>query len=944
MLEQTLPKVLHGNLIWLSKPENEENKYCYFRKNFTVNIMPSQVEIRIAARSNFHLFINGRHIYYGESSLCSEKGYVHSIDITSAVEVGVNSISVSVHNSTHFAYHRFSHIKGGLWAELLFNNQVELATDSSWYGHAAECLFSANLKRSYRSGFTERLDFRKVNNFWLKRNADREECWISPDIIVPIAELRQNLSDHIICNIKSNEMEFKKVVGKGFTIRNSFSSGVEYSEIMNKAGVYMAESYFYADAPGPVDFEIYSDTPLKVYFNDKLILEDAVQKITNGQPNKVEDKLHEFLTPEQTLIISEGWNKLVVIQQLENSSYGFTMNIDADPIQFQLLRDPTADSLPGWQVTGPIKTPLAKTSGVMDLDYEDLTPFYSLQPIDCSAYQRTLLYRPIESGVEDEPLQLNNFTIKANNYITLDLGQIHYALPQLTLNGSKGDIVYITCASELKNGVATSFSQDRTRNVQETVLGDGDNHWIDFNPRGFRYIMILAKEIQGIVTIKDLSVKIIHRDYVQQGNFESSNKLINKIWLTSERTLDATVNFAIMDGADRANSQYIADSMIQSQVGFLLRGDYQSSLKALREFSAIQYETGEMPAMHPSSIHLHLIDFSLMFPEWVRQHYIYTGDKKVIIEFESTLRSLFRNLERYWLDDSRVIYLEEGNNELFIDQNMPESHGVVTSINALYCRALLNYSFLLNEIGITNEANKNEGHAHEVASIINNLCWDKNKKQFNDYWAGDESDINSSWQTSVLALYSGITTDEQSEVIINSLFQDSAPYCSYITAANYYTPYFMYFVLEALCNNGKQETAFKIIQYFWGGILAADSIKTWPEMYAPLRNPAKTLGSNCMGCSTSPIIYITREIAGITPVDPGYNKVYFTPQIDLIDNLSLQLPTLHGAINVEWVKNEDGEVEISLDANFPLTIIPIISTQEIITVNFHVSDAITIEE
>jgi len=100
-----------------------------------------------------------------------------------------------------------------------------------------------------------------------------------------------------------------------------------------------------------------------------------------------------------------------------------------------------------------------------------------------------------------------------------------------------------------------------------------------------------------------------------------------------------------------------------------------------------------------------------------------------------------------------------------------------------------------------------------------------------------------------------------------------------------------------------------------------------------------------MGYSTGPAIHLIQNIVGITPAEPGYNKVYFSPAIELIDTVKAQIPTMEGAIMVAWYKNEEtGALVIELDANHPVELIPIFSSENNIEIEFHISDIITIVE
>ncbi len=941
MLEQKLPKALKGDWIWLSQPHSEANKYCYFRHDINLDQTPRTAELRIAAFSTFHLFINGRHIYFGESSLKKSQTYVHIVDVSFCLQPGNNLIAISVFNSDKPQFNNFSHKSGGLWAELIINDETRLTTGKEWYVRSADCLYSCNLSKTSRGGFTEKLDFNKVVRSWIHSSEFSKDNWGHPDVVKPVNEVRSKFAPDTITGLFCRETYFKKAVSQGKILKHNFSSGVEYSSIMDRSGVYVAEGYFYADSPGPVDFSFFCDSPYKLFINDKLVKENAISETVNGEALSTRNKLHEFDNPKGRMIIADGWNKICVIQELEFSSYGFTLNMDADPIQFNILRTHDSDSLPGWSIAGPIKTPLDRSHGVMWFESEEFSSFYTIGPVDESAYHESLRFKAYDKVPQ---VQLDRFSIAPEEFIVLDLGQIHYALPQLTIEGTKGDIVDIVCADKMTDKFLAPFSTGRTRNADSVILDGSKNRWIDFHPRGFRYLMIVARKVAKDITISHINAKTISRDFVELGFFESSDKLLNLIWEQSCNTLDATVNFRMLDGAGREHSQYIADSLIQSRVGFITKGDFNSSLKALREFAAIEYESGEIPAMHPTDIPFHLLDFSLHYMEWLRHHYLYTGDKAVLEEFEPVLYKFFAYMQNLQVPGEEVLFLHPGTNEYFIDLNMPEIYGVATAINALYCRALLNGSIIMDTLGRTDYAVQLHQKAQTVAATINNLCWDEKQQSFSDYWYDNSLAENCSWQTNILASYGGIATEEQTEIIMKKLFSNETPYGNFIDE-KFFTPYFMYFVMEVLFSQEETELGVNFMRYFWGGILGAGDQKTWPEIFAPRHKEKPTIGGSlCMGYSVSPAIFLIRDIAGISPADPGYGKIYFSPAVELVDKLKVQIPTVDGAIFVNWKRNENGTVLIDLDANHPLKVIPHFSSNKEIDIEFRISDMITITE
>ncbi len=942
MLEQELPKKLSGDWIWVSTDGDETNKYCYFRNDIFIDQAPRDAEVLIAANSSFHLFINGKHIYFGESSLSQEQTYVHSIDISFWLEPGKNSIGLSVHNSTVANYNNFGSKQGGCWAEFTIDGSIALVTDNNWFTRSAVCLYNSSLAKTSRGGYTEKLNFNKVVKSWLNKPLIFGKEWSSADKCMPISELRHKLAPNMICGFYSKEWPAHKITSKGKFRKHEFSTSVEYSEIMNTPGCYMSESFFLSDSEGPVSYTFFCDSPYRMFLNGELIREHAVNRNLNGEVIQNHLKIHDFDTVKGVMNFGDGWNKIVIIQELETSSYGFTFNLDADPIAFQLLREQTIESLPGWSIMGPLKTPLDRVTGDIAIPAENRKTFYTLGSIDEAAYLESLRFTATEIEPENST---SAFTLAQDEFIVLDFGHINYALPQLTLEGSQGDILDITCSPSLKGHIAEPFSVGRSRNSESVILDGGKDTWIDFHPRGFRYLMISARKVMDRVNLSDISIKTFERDLVESSFFNSTDAILNRIWEISHTTTKATVSFGIMGGAEREHSQFIPDCMIQSEACHLLDGNNLSSLKALREFAAIQYESGEIPSMHPSAVPFHFMDFLMLYPEWIRLFHLYSGNIKRIEEFKSTLVKLFTFLKRKSIPGQEVIFLEDDlSHEYFIDFRIEDVKGVSTVLNALYTRALLSGAFIMRELGEDELAAEYEERSSAVSNTIRALCWSAEDGHFKDYWDNGELSTQNSWQTDILAIYGGITDEDQADLIIDRLFTSEVPYARFFDGG-LFSAYIIYYVLEVLFMRGQTEHALKLMKFFWGKMATADETESWPELFEPLASVAsRNAGSLCTGYGVSPIKFITNEIAGISPATPGYHTIYFKPRFDLVKDLKIKIPTPSGSISVEWKSQGDFKALVLIEANHPVSLIPIFSMTDEWEVEFNVSDSITVIE
>ena len=61
-----------------------------------------------------------------------------------------------------------------------------------------------------------------------------------------------------------------------------------------------------------------------------------------------------------------------------------------------------------------------------------------------------------------------------------------------------------------------------------------------------------------------------------------------------------------------------------------------------------------------------------------------------------------------------------------------------------------------------------------------------------------------------------------------------------------------------------------------------------------------------------PLVIMSKHIAGIRPVNAGYEKVEINPQYELHNSISCTVPTIKGYINFDY-RNENGKRIINLE-------------------------------
>ncbi|MEA2012802.1 MAG: alpha-L-rhamnosidase C-terminal domain-containing protein [Verrucomicrobiota bacterium] len=944
MNKPIFPIDIKGRWIWLSGHDGQMEQYLFFRREFPLEGTPGYADFWIAAKSSFHVYVNGRHLFQGASLQDNNDAYAYQMDITYCLQTGKNIIAVLVHATDVPRYAHFIQ-KGALWAQVNMDGEAKFWTDERWQVKNADCYKGNRSRISEVDGFTEKFDFNLYPSNWNDTmfSVDPYE-WSHPDIIKPLGEEHGEISPANIHEMDTASVHFESIVLQGTSKPVCASTNISFSKIFCKNGVYCGQTFFYSFKSGKTSFEIYTDDPYKLFVNGECLKIQGESSLSSGDivKNSKPDCFMQasVVPPEGELYIEEGWNTITLVQQIEKESAGATINFPEKEIaDLRFKREIDEEASPGWSLTGPLKIPFSNVTGILDIYSLKATPYVPLSPLDQTVNLKGYDFSLTSS--EKSPVDL--IELRKGDYCIVDLEDICFGFPRFSASGSEGDILNIVIGDIIQDNKVPLFNGNK-RNVTTIVLdGETHNDWMAFRPAGMKYMMIVATEVEETILIRNLQFQTMIYNFENAGAFECSDEVMNGIWNVCKKTLKETMNISFMDSPTGGNVQYIADSMIQSLAAFCIFGDSKLARKSLREFPFVQFETGELPTMYPSDYYFNIPDFILLWPVWLQQYILSTGDISLVQELLPHIMLLFTFLEKQTPPNLDVLCNMKSNQlgTPFLDHEDIDRKGIVTGLNAIYCRSLLSTAWLLDEANLEENAHDFRKKASRIAKTIRDLTWDQDKGLFADSWRNLGKSDSYTHQTNILAVYGGIATNDQIPSIMETLFPDSAN--DYFQENKTYSPYFKYFLLETLFALGERTIATKIIKQFWGGMIE-DGATTWPELYCPKPTDGKNyfIGNKCMGYGVSPSLFFFREIAGIRPASPGYSSVYFNPSFDSVEQVKAHIPTPHGRINVEWEAYEGKPPEIVLDANYPLDVIPLLDPDVAAEAIFHVSDDITI--
>jgi hypothetical protein len=946
MREYVLPREVRGKWIWLGRDTSRLESYVFFRREVTLFETAASAELWVTAQTRFHLFINGRYIAFGPPPSPSEHVYVVCLDVGFLVETGINSIAVLAHNTSVSRFGARRH-PSGLWLQLNINGEPAVWTNDSWLCKEADCYLPNQPRSSQSGGFAECIDLGQYPEGWQDK-AYHARTWQPPDVVEKLSATEGRLEAVVSPQWSIEHRAPTAILCRGSARPANAGTWVSCGHLARErgGGVYVAETFLYSAEDATLPVQVYADDPYRLFVNGLQVHAQGVQPLPpRADLNRSRQPCFgqaELADPEAVIALHRGWNRLVLGQQVERESAGVSLVFPAtDPAVLTFRRGPEEQAPQGWSLFGPFRTPLPLLSGNVELGSLPRVAFDPLPvaPADVAAMLSTWAFEVI-SDVRLPPPE--RVALRQSEYIIFDFGHTLYGCPELTVKGRAEDVLDVVWGEHLVNWQVPVILAGQ-RCVNTLILGPGISTWRGCQPRGLRYMMLVARKAADTIQVSGLGLCVRECEFPSPGAFSCSDQLLNDIWETGRRTLSSTMQIHFLDSPTKDQTQYITDAMIQSWAGYHVFGAYDLARKSIEEFARVQFETGEMNAVCPSDMFLHMPDYSLTWPVWLQRHFLYTGDEALLQRMLPSLQRLLDYYHSVSLAGREVLanLHRVCGAYCFLDHGEIDREGIVTGLNAIYCRALLSAAWLYGQAGDVERATTLRRRASRVAQTVRQLTWDEQRGLFADGWNDGQPSEFCSWQTNVLAIYGGIAAPEKYGAVFDKLFCAEAPF-ELFSAGDANNPFFKYFVLEAAFALERRQWAMQLIRWYWGQMLRRGAT-TWWEMFDPEGHSAEVPScSMCHGYGVSPNAYLCTELAGIRPAVPGFRMAYFNPLPGLTNAVKARIPTPHGHIAVDWHFRETGEFEAMIDATYPLEVIPVLPPGIVETALIHVSDTVSI--
>ncbi len=407
-----------------------------------------------------------------------------------------------------------------------------------------------------------------------------------------------------------------------------------------------------------------------------------------------------------------------------------------------------------------------------------------------------------------------------------------------------------------------------------------------------------------------------------KGSFNCSDSLLTQIWYAGAYTAHLCMQEDIWDAPKRDRGLWIGDMQVSGQTINVAFGDkflMEHSIERVRDLAQGDRPDSALPLSEVNSIP----GYSAAWFCTLADYYLHQGDKNFLKRQHQKIISLLKYLQTDF--DNKYLFNNPHKVWDFCDWApgfVLDGPFALATTDLFIIYGVKEAVFLLDQLGDkVNADHFKKWNSQLIQAARHNLFNDTSKT------------YSKRLQENVMAVLSGVAKPEQDSIIFKHVINPESP--AWIVPKGkslrdneVMSPYYGYFVINAMNKLEHDNTALNLIRRYWGNMLSRGTT-TWWEMFDPSwprdfnwvinRLPYLSLSH---GWSSGPTSFLTEHILGVQPVASGYDDVIIKPNLCDLKWAEGSVPTPHGIILVTaFYRNNRLTVKVKLPSGIRANIL-----------------------
>ena len=552
---------------------------------------------------------------------------------------------------------------------------------------------------------------------------------------------------------------------------------------------------------------------------------------------------------------------------------------------------------------------LSERVGIYSTDYTVAPlPYYNAQAIpDIHNMKKSPLEHLTEERIYSEDFDKITVNGSKKSTTVLNFDKIYSAFPVISIK------------TDVKARVKIFSAEiDGIGGITEEIITDRDIVHSCQRMRSVGYLEITVEPLDnGNVEIDDIYLLYSHYPVKNETGFKCSDETVNRIYDVCMHTLKICRQNTHLDSPTHQEPlACTGDYYIQALMEYM--NIYDPTLTAFDIFRTAQLLEIQKGRMFHTS-------YSLMFPIWVYDYYLYTGKTELLKYIKGAMECLFSLFDTYMSEENGLI--EKAPDYMFVDwivmKDAPDPYGDAREVMShgrnegfslhhppkvlgqavlcmLYYKSLLCGKELFSLINDEKSADMCLKKAEKLKNAINEHLYDKEKGLYIGGLNTPDNVKGSPWlpenierifylkQANTLAVLYGIAPKSERARILRYVAED--------LRKEEMQPYFYHFLFEALNNEGLfGKYGIPLVKRYESLINKCDKglCEAW-----------EYINSDCSHAWGGSVAYILKKaLSGFEMVEPGYKKIKLCPNLYSFDFADFEISTPYGPISLKLDKD-----------------------------------------
>ena len=514
----------------------------------------------------------------------------------------------------------------------------------------------------------------------------------------------------------------------------------------------------------------------------------------------------------------------------------------------------------------------------------------------------------VRTRIVEEPVRAVKLTRLASGAVVADFGKVYAAVPTVTFHhGLAGRTITMHAGyllDEPSGQVSVTHGTQHTNMSYSYVeRGGPTEQFHPFDYLGFRYLQI---DNPGETLVPGDVVALARHTAVPDetaATFSSPNPTIDAIFQLGSHSALYTAQEQFIDTPTREKGSWLWDGFNSSETTMAAFGEQNLTRKSLMEFARSQsryWPNGAVNKIYPTGLGaLDINEYTEIYPEWVWQYWMETGDRTLVAAVYPVLTKLADYIEASVDPATHLVTNLPATN---IYYNFP----TVTRLNVLGVDVFRRTAEIAAALG---RPASEISAQHDRETALTNAINAKLTRPDGTYADGLEANGT---QVAVSSQTTNACAVAYAVVPANHL---AAVATAIANAGMSTVPRTASEVLDALAFAGRDTDLVRILtdkkSDGWANILARGGTFTW-EVW----QPSDIIGDSMShGWGANVLVSIQHDLLGVSPTAPGFATFTVAPPRTGLASAHGRVPTPHGPITVAW--HHPTAREFTIDVTVP---------------------------